>query len=192
MQQSNDQLQAQIEELIRENESLKQQNQELQQELSNLGATPAPQLPDLYPIRDRILKSLTVGKGKVASTSPQYKTAARALDRFIEELRESAPASTPASSTPDGTAAPLVSEATKKLSDKHYTKAEYYDELRQITERCGYRLFVDTTTLGRGRELFIVNSPGNATERIISTQVESEVVGWLRKQDLFEQTPGTP
>ena len=114
MQQSNDQLKAQIEELLRENEALKQQNQELQQELSNLGATPAPQLPDLYPIRDRILRTLTVGKGKVATTSPQYKTAARALDRFIEELRESAPTSTPASSTPDGTAAPLADEANTK------------------------------------------------------------------------------
>ena len=114
MQQENDQLKAQIEQLQSENESLKQQNQELQQELSNRGATPAPQLPDLYLIRDRILKSLTVGKGKVASTSPQYKTAARALDRFILELRESTSASTPASSTPDGTAAPLVDEANTK------------------------------------------------------------------------------
>ena len=101
MQQSNDQLKAQVEELLRENEALKQQNQELQQELSNLGATPAPQLPDLYPIRSSILKSLITGKGKVATTSPQYKTAARALDRFISELKESIPPSTPASNTPE-------------------------------------------------------------------------------------------
>ena len=180
MQQSNDQLKAQVEELQSENEALKQQNQELQRELNNLESSPAPQLPDLYPIRDRILKSLTSGKGKVASTSPQYKTAARALDRFIEELRESTPVSIPASSTtPDGTAAPLVDEATKKLQDKHYTKDEYHAELRQIVERCGYRLFIDNTTLGRGRELFIVNPPGNATEHIISTQDIGEVVGWL-------------
>ena len=114
MQQSNDQLKAQVEQLQSENESLKQQNQELQQQLSNLAATPTTQLPDLYPIRDRVLRTLTSGKGKVATTSPQYKAAARALDRFILELRESTPASIPASSTPDGTAAPLVDEANTK------------------------------------------------------------------------------
>ena len=183
MQQSNDQLKAQIEELIRENESLKQQNQELQQELSNAAATPL--IPDYEAVRDRILKSLITGKGKVASTSPQYKTAARALDRFILELRESAPASTPASSTPDGTAASLVDEATRFLESKHYTKDEYYADLRQIVERCGYRLFIDNTTLGRGRELFIVNPPGNATERVLSTQDIGEVVDWLSRLDLM-------
>ena len=188
MQQENDQLKAQIEQLQSENESLKQQNQELQQELSNAAVTPTLQLPDYEVVRDRVLKSLTSGKGKVASTSPQYKTAARALDRFIEELRESAPASIPvAETTPDGTAAPLVEEATKKLQDKHYTKDEYYTELRQITERCGYRLFIDNTTLGRGRELFIVNPPGNATERVISTQDIGEVVDWLRSLDLMRE-----
>lgn len=100
MQQENDQLKAQVEELQSENESLKQQNQQLQQELSNAAVTPTLQLPDLYLMRDSVLKSLTVGKGKVATTSPQYKTAARALDRFISELRESTPTSTPASSAP--------------------------------------------------------------------------------------------
>ena len=124
MQQENDQLKAQVEQLQSENESLKQQNQELQQELSNLGATPVTPLPDyeavrdkrsLLAARDRILKTLTSGKGKVASTSPQYKTAARALDRFILELRESAPASIPVAETAsDGTAAPLVDEANTK------------------------------------------------------------------------------
>ena len=122
LQQENDQLKAQVEQLLRENESLKQQNQELQQEFSNAVAPDVPQ-PDyeavrdkqsLLAARDRVLRTLTSGKGKVATTSPQYKTAARALDRFILELRESAPASTPASSTPDGTAAPLVSEANTK------------------------------------------------------------------------------
>lgn len=137
-------------------------------------------------MRDRVLKTLTSGKGKVATTSPQYKTAARALDKFISELRESAPTSTPASSAPDGTAAPLVDEATKKLSDKHYTKDNYYAELRQIASSCGYRLFIDNTTLGRGRELFIVNPPGDSTEREISTQDIGEVVDWLRQQNLFE------
>ena len=122
MQQENDQLKAQIEQLLRENESLKQQNQELQQELSNAVAPDVP-LPDYEAVRDseallrsadRVLRTLTSGKGKVATTSPQYKAAARALDRFILELRESTSASIPASSTPDGTAAPLVSEANTK------------------------------------------------------------------------------
>lgn len=200
-QQEREQLVTQIEELQRlnvsyvqrnqelqsENESLLQQNQELQQELNNLSTARAISLPDLQLVRSSILKSLTVGKSKVATTSPQYKTAARALDKFILELRESAPPSTPAFLFPDGTAAPLVKEATKKLESKHYTKAEYYDELRQITERCGYRLFIDTATLGRNRELFIVNPPSNSTERIISTQDVGEVVGWLRKQDLMSE-----
>ena len=112
-QQEREQLLAQIEELIRENESLKQQNQELQQQLSNVAAPDVLPLPDYEAVRDRILKSLITGKGKVATTSPQYKAAARALDRFILELRESAPVSKPASSTPDGTAAPLVDEVLK-------------------------------------------------------------------------------
>jgi hypothetical protein len=46
-------------------------------------ATP---LPDLQAIRSRILKSLTQGKNKVATTPPQYKTAAKVLDKFISEL----------------------------------------------------------------------------------------------------------
>ena len=115
MQQENDQLKAQIEELLRENEALKQQNQELQQELSNVAVTPTLQLPDYEAVRDRVLRTLTSGKGKIATTSPQYKAAARALDRFILELRESTPASTPVAETaPDGTAAPLVDEANTK------------------------------------------------------------------------------
>ena len=185
-QQEREQLQAQIEQLQSENESLKQQNQELQRELSNAVAPDVPQ-PDYEAVRSSVLKSLTSGKGKIATTSPQYKAAARALDRFISELRESTPVSILASSTPDGTAAPLVDEATKKLQDKHYTKDEYHAELRQIVERCGYRLFVDNTTLGRGRELFIVNPPGNATERVLSTQDIGEVVDWLRGLDLMEE-----
>jgi len=140
--------------------------------------------PFLLAVRDRVLKSLTSGKGKVASTSPQFKTAAKALDRFILELRESTPVSTHDSETsPDGTAALLVDEAIKKLESKLYTKDEYYADLRQITERCGYRLFIDNTTLSLGRELFIVNPPGNATERVVSTQDIGEVLAWLRRQD---------
>jgi len=109
MQQEQGQLQAMVEELQTENEALKQQNQELQQQLSNVVAPLVPQ-PDYEAVRDRVLKSLTSGKGKVASTSPQFKTAAKALDRFILELRESTQVSTPVSThdsetSPDGTAA---------------------------------------------------------------------------------------
>ena len=89
-----EQLLAQISALQSENESLLQQNQELQQELSNVAAL-STQLPDLSTLRSSVLKSLITGKGKVATTSPQYKTAARALDRFIDELQKSTPASTP-------------------------------------------------------------------------------------------------
>jgi len=114
-QQVNSQLEDQVKALLAENEALKQQNRELQHSLNNLESPPAPQLPDLSTLRDRVLKSLTSGKGKVASTSPQFKTAAKALDRFILELRESTPVSTPDSETAtDGTAALLVDEATKR------------------------------------------------------------------------------
>lgn len=41
---------------------------------------------DYEAIRDRVLKSLTTGRGSFASTSPQYKAAAKVLDRFIAEL----------------------------------------------------------------------------------------------------------
>ena len=104
MQQSNDQLKAQVEELLRENESLKlqflerkQENEqlqtenesiklqfkELQQELDNV-ATPPP--PDYLAVRDSVLKSLTSGKGKIATTSPQYRTTSKALDKFIASI----------------------------------------------------------------------------------------------------------
>lgn len=143
----------------------------------------SPKQPDLEAIRSRVLSRWRVARG------PEKKERiALALDAFIAELAASIPELKPASKTaPDGTAAPLVDEATKKLESKHYTKAEYYEELRQITERCGYRLFIDTATLGRNRELFIVNPPSNSTERIISTQDVGEVVDWLRKQDLMSE-----
>lgn len=43
-----------------------------------------PDLEDLEAVRDRILEGLTKGRGSFARTSPQYKAAAKALDRFIE------------------------------------------------------------------------------------------------------------
>lgn len=142
----------------------------------------SPKQPDLEAIRSHVLSRWRVAKG------PEKKERiALALDAFIAELAASTPESKPASKTaPDGTAAPLVDEATKKLESKHYTKDNYYAELRQIAESCGYRLFIDNTTLGRGRELFIVNPPGDSTEREISTQDIGEVVDWLRQQNLFE------
>jgi len=57
----------------------------------------------LLAARERIPKPLTSGKGKVATTSPQYKTAARALAKFILELREFAQASTPSAETTGNT-----------------------------------------------------------------------------------------
>ncbi|WP_148662667.1 hypothetical protein [Scytonema hofmannii] len=90
--QENEQLLAQI-------AALKVENQELLMRLNNLEvqertATP---LPDLQAIRDRILKSLTQGKNKVATTSPQYKTAVKVLDKFIAELVASTVESTQSS-----------------------------------------------------------------------------------------------
>ncbi|NEU77032.1 hypothetical protein PI95_032175 [Hassallia byssoidea VB512170] len=68
-----------------ENEALKQQIQGLQQELGN-ALTSKP--PDCQAMRDRALKSLTTGRGKIATTSPQYKTAMKVLDKFIAQLGE--------------------------------------------------------------------------------------------------------
>jgi len=79
-----------IEQLRSDNEALVHKNQELQQELGNAAATPEP--PDYKAVRDRILKSLT-GRGRIATTSPQYKTAVKALDKFIEELNKEKSAS---------------------------------------------------------------------------------------------------
>jgi hypothetical protein len=79
-----------IEQLRSDNEALVHKNQELQQELGNAAATPEP--PDYKAVRDRVLKSLT-GRGRIATTSPQYKTAVKALDKFIEELNKEKSAS---------------------------------------------------------------------------------------------------
>ena len=109
VQQELEQLQAQISALQFENESLLQQNQELQQKLSNFAAL-STSLSDYKAVRDHVLKSLITGKGKVATTSPQYKTAAKALDRFIQELQKSTPVSIPA---PD--------DITSQVSEQDFT-----------------------------------------------------------------------
>ncbi len=43
--------------------------------------------PDYQVIRDRILRSL---RAKVATSSPQFRAASRALDRFISEIEADA------------------------------------------------------------------------------------------------------
>ncbi|MCW5319349.1 hypothetical protein GTQ43_39020 [Nostoc sp. KVJ3] len=43
--------------------------------------------PDYQTIRDRILKSLITGRGRIATSAPQYKSAVKALDRFIAEIQ---------------------------------------------------------------------------------------------------------
>lgn len=102
-QRSNDRLEALVSSLQQsldeaqfEIERLKLENLELLQELSNRAQSAAIPLPDLQSVRDQILKSLITGKGKVATTSPQYKTAAKVLDRFIQSVQKSTPVSIPA------------------------------------------------------------------------------------------------
>jgi len=51
---------------------------------------------DYKQIRLQVLQSLAKGKSGVATTSPQYKTASKTLDRFIEAI-ESTSASAPVS-----------------------------------------------------------------------------------------------
>lgn len=41
---------------------------------------------DYQEIRDRVLRSLTTGRGSFASTSPQYRAASKSLDWFIAQI----------------------------------------------------------------------------------------------------------
>ncbi|MEH2321011.1 hypothetical protein [Nostoc sp.] len=43
--------------------------------------------PDYQTIRDRVLKSLITGRGRIAPSAPQYKSAVKVLDRFIAEIQ---------------------------------------------------------------------------------------------------------
>ena len=70
----------QLEELNRENSELKTQLSQLQSQLQK----ESEQLPDYQVMRDKVLNSLKLGK-----QAPGYKTAAKLLDRFIEELQRS-------------------------------------------------------------------------------------------------------
>ncbi len=71
-------------------QQLHQRNQELSAEVLRLKEiveqAPTTRKPELFSLRDRVLKSLTIGRGRIATTSPQYKTAIKALDKFIDEL----------------------------------------------------------------------------------------------------------
>lgn len=70
-------------ELQNENESLKEQNQKLQQQVSNITLI----MSKLGDVRDNILRKLALDK-KVATTSPQFKAAAKVLDQLIEQVKE--------------------------------------------------------------------------------------------------------
>ncbi len=70
------------ERLKAENSSLRQEVVELRQQLSELTQHQGVELPDLEGLRDRILSNLKLG-----SQSPQFKSARKALDQFIREVR---------------------------------------------------------------------------------------------------------
>lgn len=75
-----DHLSQQLEELNRENSELKTQLNQLQSQLQK----ESEQRPDYQVMRDQVLSSLKLGKQATG-----YKTAAKLLDRFIEELQSS-------------------------------------------------------------------------------------------------------
>ena len=89
--------QAPPEEIKPDYQDLQLRNQELEAEVlrlkkqaEELNSVPKP---DLFALRDNILKSLTSGRGKIGTFSPQYKTAVKVLDKFIEELNKEKSAS---------------------------------------------------------------------------------------------------
>lgn len=43
--------------------------------------------PDYQAVRDRILRSLTTVRGRIAPSAPQYKSAVKLLNRFIAEIQ---------------------------------------------------------------------------------------------------------
>ena len=85
-------------------QAMRERNQELEAEVLRLKKiveqaeelNSAPKT-DLFALRERVLKSLTTGRRAVGTTSPQFKSAVKTLDRFIEELQKSTPISTLAS-----------------------------------------------------------------------------------------------
>jgi len=98
----NQELQEPSQQLEEQNHQLQERNQELIQQLKNIA------MLDYEALRSHTLKSMTVGKGSAASTSPQYKFASRATDKLIEDIRTaisdiapSTPTSILAENTPD-------------------------------------------------------------------------------------------
>jgi hypothetical protein len=140
----------------------------------------SPKQPDYETIRNRVLKNWRVAKRAESRERLQ-----QLLDAFIAELVGTTGEPTPLStdlSAPNGTAAPLVDEAVRKLKQRSITQDDYYAELKQITARCGYRLSI--TPLGTGRNVFHIHPTGSPNAEV-STQDINEVVDWLRGQDLL-------
>lgn len=98
---------------------------------------------------------------------------ALALDAFITSLVANAGESTQ-TSRPNGTAAQGVDAAGGDIA-----------ELQRITLSCGYRLNIDRVTRGANKPIFFVTPPNTMTERIVSTLDISEIINWLRRQDLL-------
>jgi len=105
LEERNQELEEENQQLKSENHQLEERNQELIQQLKNVA------VPDYEAMRSRILKSMTTGKGSFASTSPQYKSANRAMGKLIEDIKSassdiasSTRTSTLAENTPDSQA----------------------------------------------------------------------------------------
>ena len=76
-----------LDSVSKERDELVKLNNALTTELDRLKeTTPAPQLPDLEAVRERILSGLKLGK-----QAPGYKAALKALERFTDELRAHSP-----------------------------------------------------------------------------------------------------
>jgi hypothetical protein len=126
-------------------------------------------LPDLDELRDRALASLKLGKQATG-----YKAATKALDRFIQDLRET---QTLVSSVK--TADDLVTEGLKgKTSDRE----QYFTALRQLVERL--KLGHLYKNLGVDPITYYVELDG---ERLIEDRELSAIAAWLRSQPLIEE-----
>ena len=92
--------QAPSEEIRPDYQQLHDRNQELEAEVlrlkgivkqaEELNSSPKP---DYFALRENVLKTLTTGRGKVGIFSPQYKTAVKVLNNFIEQLNKEKSAS---------------------------------------------------------------------------------------------------
>ncbi|MCG6137628.1 MAG: hypothetical protein MET45_23835 [Nostoc sp. LLA-1] len=125
---------------------------------------------DYQALRDEILHSWRVSK---RAESKEH--IALALDTFIALMVAITGEST-TTSTPNGTAAPLVDAADGDIA-----------ELQRITSRCGKRLNIDLVTRGVNNPIFFITPAYTMTERIVSTMDINEIIHWLRRQDLLEE-----